>query len=333
MNANNTGAKITTDLTDRYVWAVVRSLPEDQRAEVGRELRASIEDAVETRLAAGESKKDAEVNALQELGDPSRLAGQYADRPAWLIGPKYYYDWMRLLKILFVIVLPIAFVALFIIGFIAGGVGQAFGSAFGVTFSVGVHLAFWPTAIFALIERYGKGDEIPNWTVDYLPMLPDDQKKAGKTSLIGEFIGNVIFLGFFAGALIWQQFNSVFEDAAGQPIPLLNPELWSFWLPYVLVFVALELLFAIALYAVRGWNWALAIVHIPLTHAVAIPAIWLFVTHQVWNDAFVEQLGWSGDVINTVDYISAGVFAVVSLWDMADGIIKAAKRKRQVAAA
>ena len=79
MNANT---KITTDLTDRYVWAVVRSLPEDQRDEVGRELRASIEDAIETRLEAGESAKDAEVNALQELGDPSRLAGQYADRPA-----------------------------------------------------------------------------------------------------------------------------------------------------------------------------------------------------------------------------------------------------------
>ena len=329
MNAN---ANITTDLTDRYVWAVVRSLPEDQRDEVARELRASIEDAIETRLEAGESAKDAEVNALQELGDPSRLAGQYADRPAWLIGPKYYYDWMRLLKLLFAIVLPIAFVALFIINFIAGGVGQAFGAAFGITFSVAVHLAFWPTAIFALVERYGKGDEIPNWTVDYLPLLPDDQKKAGKTSLLGELIGTVVFLGFFAGALIWQQFNSVFEDAAGNPIPVLDPALWEFWLPFTLVMIALEILFAVALYAVRGWNWALAIVHIPLTLVGTIPAIWLFVTHQVWNDAFVQELGWSAEILVIADYITAGVFALSALWSLADGIIKAAKagRKRSV---
>ena len=276
----NKNTKLTTELTDRYVWAVVRSLPEDQRAEVGRELRASIADAIETRLEAGESAKEAEVNALQELGDPSRLAGQYADRPAWLIGPKYYYDWMRLLKLLFVIVLPIAFVAMFIINFIAGGVGQAFGSAFDITFTLGVHLAFWPTAIFALIERYGKGNEIPDWTVDFLPQLPDDERKPGSSPLT-ELIWSVVFLSFFAGWLIWQQFNSVFEDAAGNPVPLLNPDLWSFWLPYVLVFTVLELLFAVALYAVRRWNWALAIVNIPLALAGTIPVIWLLVTHQV----------------------------------------------------
>ena len=236
---------------------------------------------------------------------------------------------MRLLKLLFVIVLPIAFVALFIINFIAGGVGQAFGSAFGITFSIAVHLAFWPTAIFAVIERYGKGDEIPNWTVDFLPQLPDDQKKAGKTSPIGELIGSLVFLGFFAGALIWQQFNSVFEDAAGNPVPLLDPALWSFWLPFTLVMIALEILFAVALYAVRGWNWPLAIVHIPLTLVGTIPAIWLFVTHQVWNDAFVEELGWSAETIVVADNIAAGVLALTALWSLADGIIKAAKAKRK----
>jgi hypothetical protein len=325
----NAAQKITTDLTERYVWAVVRSLPEDQRAEVGRELRASVEDAVETRLATGENAKEAEVNALQELGDPSRLAGQYAERPAWLIGPKYYYDWMRLLKLLFAIVLPIAFAALFIINLILGGVGQAFGTAFGVTFSVAVHLAFWPTAIFALIERYGKGDEIPNWTVDLLPQLPDEQARAGKTSLIGELVGSLVFLGFFAGALIWQQFSSIFEDAAGNPVPLLNPELWSFWLPYALVIVTLDILFAVALYAVRGWNWPLAIVRIPLALAGAIPAIWLLVTHQVWNQPFIERLGWDAGVIPVADSIIAGVFGLAAIASMAEGIVKAARAKRR----
>ena len=332
MDAKST--TITTELTDRYIWAVVRSLPEDQREEVGRELRASIEDAVDTRREAGESAKEAEVNALQELGDPARLAGQYAERPAWLIGPKYYYDWMRLLKILLVIVLPITFVVLFIIGFVAGGIGQAFGNAFGISISVAVHLAFWPTLLFALIERYGKGDEIPNWTVDFLPQLPDDAKRvsgkgSGQTSPIGELIGTFVFLGFFAAALIWQQFNSLFEDAAGRSIPLLDPALWSFWLPYALVLIALELLFAVALYAVRGWNWALAIVHIPLTLAFSIPAVWLFVTHQVWNPAFLEKVGWSADVVMLADNITAGVIALVSLATLADGIVKAARAKRR----
>jgi hypothetical protein len=328
-----TGATITTELTDRYIWAVVRSLPEDQRDEVGRELRASIEDAIETRLDAGETPKQAEIDALQQLGDPSRLAGQYADRPAWLVGPKYYYDWLRLLKILFAIVLPITVLALFIIGFISGGVGRAFGSAFGTGISVAVHLAFWPTLLFALIERYGKGNEIPNWTVDFLPQLPDDRKRAGRMSQTGECIASIVFLGLFAAALIWQQFNSVFEDAAGNPIPLLDPALWEFWLPYLFVIIALEVVFAVALFAVRGWNWPLAIVNIPLALAGAIPMVWLFVTHQVWNPAFVEHVGWGSNFVELADYITAAVVAIVALADMGDGILKAARAKRRVATA
>lgn len=333
MTATN-GTKHTTDLTDRYVWAVVRSLPEDQRDEVGRELRASIEDALDVRVESGEPAKQAEIAVLEDLGDPARLAGTYADRPAWLVGPKYYYDWMRLLKILAAIVLPITFVALFIINFIAGGVGQAFGSAFAVTISVAVHLAFWSTLLFAIIERYGKGDEIPTWSVDSLPQLPDDQKRAGKggqTSPIGEFIGTTVFLGFFAAALVWQQFNSVYVDAAGTPVPLLDPALWSFWLPYTLVLLALELLFAVALYAVRRWNWALAITHIPLSLAFAIPAIWLFVTHRVWNPDFVERLGWSAQAVDVADNLIAAAIGVITLLSLGDGIMKAAKAQRRVA--
>ncbi len=173
------------DLVDRYVYAVTRSLPESQRADIEKELRASIADAIEARIEAGEKPAAAEKAALNDLGDPMRLASEYADRPMWLIGPKYYFDWIRLLKLLFAIVLPIVFAVFFIIGFIQGGVGQAFGGAFSIIFTVAVHLAFWPTAIFALVERYGKPNrsgtrnELPDWSIDLLPELPDTQAAPG----------------------------------------------------------------------------------------------------------------------------------------------------------
>ena len=318
----------TTELTDRYVYAVTRSLPEDQRDEVRRELRASIEDAIEPRVEAGEPAAQAEIAVLTELGDPARLAGTYADRPAWLIGPKYYYDWLRLLKLLLAIVLPIVFVVLFVVNFVAGGVGQAFGAAFGVGISVAVHLAFWSTLLFFLIERHGKGTEIPAWTVDQLPQLPSDEK-SGSLSRMGELIGSVVFLGLFAFGLLWQQFNSVFTDASGDPVPLLNPELWSFWLPYTLVIIVLEVLFAVALYAVGRWTWPLAIVNIALGLAFAIPAAWLFATHQVLNPAFLDELGWTASTIEWIGLIGAAVVALVAIADAADGIVKAAKRSRR----
>ena len=43
-----------TTLTDRYVWAAVRTVPETHRADIEPEIREMIGGAVDARLAAGE---------------------------------------------------------------------------------------------------------------------------------------------------------------------------------------------------------------------------------------------------------------------------------------
>ena len=74
---------MTSSLTDRYVNATVRSLDDEQRAEVERELRTTIEDMIDGRLQAGApSRPDAEREVLVELGDPVRLAAGYSGPPA-----------------------------------------------------------------------------------------------------------------------------------------------------------------------------------------------------------------------------------------------------------
>ena len=42
--------------TERYLAATLRSIPEPKRADVERELRSSIADAVEERVAAGQDR-------------------------------------------------------------------------------------------------------------------------------------------------------------------------------------------------------------------------------------------------------------------------------------
>ena len=44
---------MTATLTDRYIWAVQRSLPEAQRADIDRELRGTIADAVDAKIEDG----------------------------------------------------------------------------------------------------------------------------------------------------------------------------------------------------------------------------------------------------------------------------------------
>ena len=43
-----------TSLTDRYVWTVTRQLPPETGPDIARELRGTIEETVEGRIAAGE---------------------------------------------------------------------------------------------------------------------------------------------------------------------------------------------------------------------------------------------------------------------------------------
>jgi len=47
----------TTQLTERYIYAVTRSLPEGQRADIEKELRASIVDATRHRLGFDEAMR------------------------------------------------------------------------------------------------------------------------------------------------------------------------------------------------------------------------------------------------------------------------------------
>jgi len=318
-----------TTLTDRYVWAVVRAVPQDQRADIERELRASIADDVEARIADGADAVTAEREALLALGDPDRLAASYAQRPNMLIGPRYYFDYLRLLKVLYAIVLPIAVAAIILARTIAGdGIGEVIGSSVATAIAIAVHLGFWTTLVFAILERTSQPRKGPfvEWRLDALPELPDTRSRTG----LGEAIASVVFLLFFAGALVWQQVSSVFVDAAGDPIPLLQPELWSFWIPYVYVLIGLELAFAIVLYALRRWTWPMAAINVVLNVAFVAPAAWLVLNDRVFNPEFLSRLGWPDQIgASILAPVMALVFVLGGIGDSADGIVKARRATRQ----
>jgi len=307
-----------TTLTDRYVWAAARTLPEAQRAEFDRELRERIGDATDALVETGRAPADAERMALVELGDPAALAASYVDRPLQLIGPRYYLTWWRLVKMLYSVVLPIAVAAVVLAQLLSGAdVGDVIGNAIAVGLSLAVHLGFWTTLVFAVLERSpGRGADLA-WTPDMLPQLPELSRPGRR----GELIGSLVFLGIFAVVIVWQQFGLPWVDAL-ETIPLLDPDLWSFWIPYFLVLILLEMLFAIAIYA-WGWNWWLAVANLVLNVAFVVPALWLFTTGQLINPEALEAIGWPwGDAGDVVVPLIIVVVIGVAVWDVIDGVIK-----------
>lgn len=315
-------------LTDRYVYAVVRSVPEAQREDIERELRASIDDDIDARIGSGLDAKAAEHATLVALGDPAQLAANYAGRTNSLIGPRYYFDYLRLLKLLVAIVLPISVVGVVLARLIAGdGVGEVIGGTVTLVLTVTVQLAFWVTLVFVVLERTDRGSKTRGieWTPDYLPTVPDPKAGAG----LGELIASAVFLVLFAGAIVWQQYSSVFVDAEGAPIPLLQAQLWSFWIPYAFVLIALELVFAVLLYARRRWSWGMAAVNVVLSIAFVVPALMLTLSGDLVNPEFLERFNWPTEVISPVlGPVLVVVFGGIAAWDMIDGFLKAGRASR-----
>ena len=229
------------------------------------------------------------------------------------------------MKLLYTVVLPIA-VAAVAFGQVLGQepVGQIIGSTVAAAFGIAVHLGFWTTLVFAVLDRSpGKADDL-GWTPDLLPQLPE----LGRPGRRGELIGSLVFLGLFALVLVWQQFGLPWVDAL-ETIPLLDPDLWSFWMPYFLVLIVLEMLFAIAIYA-WGWNWWLAAVNLVLNVAFTVPALWLFITGQLINPEALDAMGWPWDADSewVVTPIIVIVVVGVAVWDVIDGVIKTVRGSR-----
>ncbi|KQX06330.1 MULTISPECIES: hypothetical protein [unclassified Leifsonia] len=310
-----------TTLTDRYVWAVVRTAPEKQRPELEQEVRGLVADAVDARLEAGSTSP--ERDAIVELGDPLALAARYADRPLTLIGPEYYLLWLRLLKLLLAIVVPIAAVGIGIGQFVAGApAGGIIGSMIGGAIQVTVNIGFWTTVVFVIMDRSAKGAPMVVWSPDQLPEVPSPTQR----SALGQLVASVAFLVLLIVALVWQQFNP-YLAGSGDSLPVLNQELWTFWIPWFIAVTLAEIGFAFAVYF-RGWSYPLAAVNIALNLAFTVPAVWLWVEGRLLNPAFVDAAARQTDenfaeAWQITSIIVVAGLVLIATWDVIDGFLNA----------
>jgi uncharacterized membrane protein YiaA len=321
-----------SSLTERYLDAALRGVPAKQRDDVARELRSSVADAVEDRVAAGEDPVAAETSVLEGLGDPTRFAAGISGRPLYLIGPDLFVEYRRLLALLLGIVVPIVGVVAAAVSLSEGGdwIGALVAGLVGAL-TVAVHLCFWVTLTFALIERADSARDARleiskaagRWTVDHLPAPESTRISAG------EVVGEVLTTLLTIGAMFLLLGFSI-TGSSGESIPLLAPDIWSITIPILIAILASIAGVQVVVYLVGRWTMPLAIAFTVLEIAFAVPIIVLALTGQVINPAFAEEIGWppladgTGVVMLS---IAAGVFLVTAY-----EIFDAWRRARRAAA-
>lgn len=307
---------MTTTLTDRYVYAATRWLPGRLRDEVDAELRERIADTV----AAHGNTPEAERITLEELGDPLRVAVDYTGREPALIGPRLFFQWLRLTMLIVAIVVPLVTAIVVLVGAFEGdSLGAIIGSAAWTLLQVTIHIVFWTTVVFVVLEWTNTPADVGPWSVD---QLPQTQSSSG----LSDLIASLVFLPVFAALVVWQHVGSpFFED--GERIAMADPSLWSWYLPLVLVVLALELGHALWLYR-TGWTWATAWANLALGLLFAVPTIIVLLRDEMINPQLVAHLSWdTGIVANAMTGIAASV-ALISAWEIFDGFRRAYGRSR-----
>ncbi len=316
-------------LTDRYLDAVAHDVPSDRRAEVRAQLRERIEVDLTRRVAAGTPGVVAEREALEALGDPRRAADAAAG-PRWLVGPRVYPDYLRVLRLVAVIALPVIAAAVAIASGLAGqNPVEVVFSALGAVVGTGVQIFFWVTVAFVLVDRAGGRPPSRRrpWTVADLPT-----KAPGTVSLADTIIAVVLNVLLIAVVLWpWQYVVS----AGGVGVPVLATDLRPAITGVLVALLAAGIVLDVVLY-LQGRSLALAAVNTVLDVAFAGLVIWLVASERLFDPAFATALGASptldpGQAAGVVNAMGIGVAWSVGLIcaaDAATGWAKAISARR-----
>lgn len=318
-----------TSLTSRYVWAVVRLLPEEQRPDIDRELRSLIGDMVDDRVAAGEPLEAAERAVLDELGDPIPMAARYTEHPRALIGAELFPAYVRTLRLVATVVVPLVAV-LSVVGHVVDAddvtIGGVVGAVLSGLFQAGTQVVFWVTAVYAAMERWGPTEA---WTPDRLPEVPaaasDDGPGAGELAL------GIVFTILAGVALVWQHLWPALKDADGDGVPFLDPALWNGAGQALLATIAASVAIQGLVIVRRGWTMPLAIANGLVNAASVAIAAWASFGGWFLNDRFLEVLAeraeWS--TVPTVSpWVPVLVVAAVDGWDTIEAFAHARRGRR-----
>ena len=270
---------------------------------------------------------EAERQALEALGDPRRVADEAAG-PRWLVGPRVYPDYLRVLRLVAVIALPIIAAAVAIASGLAGqNPVEVVFSALAAVASAAVQIAFWVTIAFVVVERSGAQPSSTRhaWTIEDLPA------PARVTVSLGDTITGIVLSVLLIGVVLWPWQYEVTAGAGSVPVLSGLPAVTAVLVGTLVAGIVLD----VVLYLVGRWTILAAVVNTLLDVTFAGIVIWLVATDQLFDPAFLAALGQTPtlDPAQADAVIAAGtgvawIVGVICAADIVTGWVKAVRARR-----
>lgn len=333
-------------LIERYIHAVTEYLPEDIRSDVGKELRANIEDM----LPDNYTEKDVH-QVLTKLGNPWKLAGEYNPQQKYLIGPGYYHKYISILKLVIAIVIFVLLgitILEWIIAFPADGnyidqIAGFIGDLISAVISGALQGAFWVTLVFVILERTEtETGDLPfgnkKWTPDDLPEVPADaQGKISRGDIIFEMFLTILFVAMI---YLRPQLIAIYQNIEAENMiitPLFNLERLEVYLPVILIMAVFQLAFSIWKYIKGWWTLPLATVNAVYNVALVIVVIVMLTDITLFNPEFSQVIAdithSSAELVSNWIVRSKWIFGLffvgTNIWESAVPFVKSWNRQRK----
>ncbi len=304
---------------DIYVSECVKHLPKKHRKDVALELQSEITSMIEEVEQAGVEQNKAVEQVLNDMGNPKRLADQYLNRKAYLIGPRYYPTYLRLLRIVILSVF-IGLTVAYLVGvvFDNGVTAMGFIQYLVGLFNAGLQIFAWITVIFTLIERNEKplDDKIDTetWSVKDLPKSIDYKQKSNRI----EGIAGLVFITLLL-ILFNFEFNLLgvylFKDGQlSDLIPIFNADTMNQWLPWFNGIFALSIISNIIKAASIHRSKKMEYFLISLSIISLVAFIWVFVNVDLFNPNLAQMVAPNNDAFAVMwQNLTSSVIWVVSI--------------------
>lgn len=193
------------DLLERYLGAIARQLPDDQKADVTAELRDLLLSQVEEAEAGlGRAQTREEMEALLiRFGHPLTVAGRYR-KVQHLIGPEVFPFWWAGVKLALLIVAGL-YAVLIAVEIIGGEAATLVGDRAAPSLTAALVFAFGAvTLVCALIERFGKTALLTRWKPRDLP--PPEGRTRSRFDIVIEIATGAVFMAWWTGLIHFQNF-------------------------------------------------------------------------------------------------------------------------------
>lgn len=320
-------------LIDQYVYAVTRHLPSDQQEDVAKELTVTIEDMAADRAKGKEPTHKIVESVLAELGEPEVLAQRYTKSPRYLIGPKWFSIYVRLLARL-AITVPLAVMILTAVlqSTIApdASVTSKVVSVLGAGFVALVQVGFWTTIVCVILELTGvdplKTALAREWKARDLPEVPKKRQISRADAIAG-----MVFTTIVAALVAIAPFMIV--DLSGESMLIFNLGLWQLWIPLFLVLSAFAIMLDIFKYYIGSWKPVLAAINVSLCLASgAYLVVFVLTQQQLFDPAFVEWVRAHSTIgnLDAIVRLAVGATVVITLVGIAASAIDSVRKALQL---